>query len=746
MQVSKKSAPDSDLSVLVLCHDEGFKTHKTLLNIFEQLKSADIDAEVILSLDSPSKETEDYIKTNNTLFDEHNVQILRSSFSDEGNARNECLEAASGRYVFFIRAGNLISKTYIKNALTTLRTKKAAAVHCTTVVKFYDKAFSPSTICKAPPLSGGISGIITSLLDSPLASSLIYEKSLLEKFSFFSAGKGYEKLDWQLVCALLNAGTKFYGIEETCLYVRAKKPMGPEDNHSVIPANPIHSPSAMNALSMPDEFTPILRRLGLIESKGLKGKIANFISSYPTLNHILRSTIHRVRNFKNFNKPRRLGFRKKAHQGSRDWLVEDSHHIHNIEPKVYLYSSQEQHTNRTVGYDSDISYAAGIAYKVGCQYLHHNNYDYILIVPWLITGGADMFFINYANSVAAARKDKHVLIIATHEASKSLSKESLRISDMVDFLPLPELIRSSDSYKSICQIVLSTLIENLKPSVLHIANSLMGYIYVEQHFTYLSAHKIKIIATGYNEVINAHGQRLGYVHEFIPNCYPQLSLITTDNQSMIDMWANEYGFSRSNMVLHHQPFKPAPYHKQIGDYKDNVVRVLWASHVRKEKRPETAVQVARLLARDKRFSIDCYGAVDKGHYPLSPFIGGSFSGLHYKGGYKNFFQDINLREYDLFLYTSMFDGTPNILIEAGLAKLPIVSSAIGGIPELLGSDATLIDDPTNPRLFAAALKQFAKDKTEFLKKADRLEARLSETQTYDYFMTEIESMLRKVDY
>lgn len=745
MQVNKKRETRPELSVLIFCHDEGFRIHKTLLNIFEQLASVNANIEVILSVDSPTKETEDYLNTNKTLLNKHGVLIERSSAGDESTARNIALGKASGRYVFLIRGGNLISRTYIEDALGAFRTRKTSAVHCETVVKFYDKAFCSSTIYKAPPLPDGKLGAVLSLVESPVASSLIFEKSLLKDFSFASKDMGYSKLDWQLACALLDADAAIYQLQNTCLYTREAKPMVAENNSDVLLSSPLHAPSTMNAFTLPDELAPVLRRLGLIKSKGLKGKVAHFLDSYPTLNHAVRSSIHQMRNVKNVKKLPSFSFRK-ARQGTSDWLVEDAHHIHTIEPKVYLYSGHEQHTNRIVGYDSELSYAAGVAYKTACQYLHHDAYDYILIVPWLITGGADMFFINYANSVARARKDKHVLIIATHEASKSLSKEILGIADTVDFLPLPELIRSSDTYKSTCQTVLSTLIENLRPSVLHIANSLMGYVYVERHALYLRAHQIKVIATGYNEVVNAHGQRLGYVHEFIPNCYPQLSLITTDNQSMIDMWATEYGFNRDTMVLHHQPFKPAPYYKQAGDYKDDVVRVLWASHVRKEKRPETAVGVARLLAHDKRFHIDCYGAVDKGHYPINPFIAGKLSGLRYKGGYKNFFQDINLREYDLFLYTSMFDGTPNILIEAGLAKLSIVSSAIGGIPELLGNDATLINNPTDPRLFAAALEQFAEDKTEFLEKAERLQTRLSQVQTYDHFMAEVETMLRKVGY
>jgi glycosyltransferase involved in cell wall biosynthesis len=45
-----------------------------------------------------------------------------------------------------------------------------------------------------------------------------------------------------------------------------------------------------------------------------------------------------------------------------------------------------------------------------------------------------------------------------------------------------------------------------------------------------------------------------------------------------------------------------------------------------------------------------------------------------------------LEEYGAFLYTSLWDGIPNVLLEAAGADLPIVSSNVGGIGELIDVD------------------------------------------------------------
>ena len=143
--------------------------------------------------------------------------------------------------------------------------------------------------------------------------------------------------------------------------------------------------------------------------------------------------------------------------------------------------------------------------------------------------------------------------------------------------------------------------------------------------------------------------------------------------------------------------------------------------------------------------IDCYGLIDKGHYPVSPFAQAP-DNITFRGSFSNIFKDVNLNEYDAFLYTSKFDGTPNILIEIGLAKLPIISSAIGGIPDLLKNDAYLIQHPDNESAFISAIDSLVRDKSPFKSNAEALYRRLKEAHTYPAFEKDIDHMLKLLDY
>ena len=77
---------------------------------------------------------------------------------------------------------------------------------------------------------------------------------------------------------------------------------------------------------------------------------------------------------------------------------------------------------------------------------------------------------------------------------------------------------------------------------------------------------------------------------------------------------------------------------------------------------------------------------------------------------------------DVFMFPTTNEGVPNVLKEAAFFEVPIISTAVGGIPEMTnnGEFATLISDFKKPENFIEALEVFEKDSSSFRNKSAKL--------------------------
>ena len=75
---------------------------------------------------------------------------------------------------------------------------------------------------------------------------------------------------------------------------------------------------------------------------------------------------------------------------------------------------------------------------------------------------------------------------------------------------------------------------------------------------------------------------------------------------------------------------------------------------------------------------------------------------------------------DVLVLPSHREGLPTVLVEAGSIGLPVIATAVGGIPGLLGHDrGILIPDPSAESI-QEALAAFAADRPAAAAAADRL--------------------------
>ena len=71
-----------------------------------------------------------------------------------------------------------------------------------------------------------------------------------------------------------------------------------------------------------------------------------------------------------------------------------------------------------------------------------------------------------------------------------------------------------------------------------------------------------------------------------------------------------------------------------------------------------------------------------------------------------------LRAFDLFILPSIKEGLPYVLLEAGLARLPVVATKIGGVPEIIENKKTgLLVPPRDPDSIAKAIELIKESST-----------------------------------
>ncbi len=136
-------------------------------------------------------------------------------------------------------------------------------------------------------------------------------------------------------------------------------------------------------------------------------------------------------------------------------------------------------------------------------------------------------------------------------------------------------------------------------------------------------------------------------------------------------------------------------------------RVLWAGRIDAQKRPELLVETARLAPG---LTFEAWGApLISGQSAMTEIL--AQPNIVYRGAFDRF-AAIDLSRIGAMLYTSAFDGTPNILLEAMGTGLACVASAVGGVPDLLAEGRGRLVPAEGPAAaYAEALRGLMADTT-----------------------------------
>jgi glycosyltransferase involved in cell wall biosynthesis len=720
------------LSVIITAHAEGILIHRTLASVRRALAALtheESNFEIILHADNPKAGTLDYIDEHkdSTLKD---VRIFTNTFGDLGASRNFAIHEAQGKYVATIDADDLMSRDWLKKATEYLESHDEATIaHSEYTIEFEG---ADSLIIKHGEIDYDTDTLL-SVYANRWNSVIVAPRELLLQYPYTPNSPGYGYEDWNLNCRLIYARIHNILIPGTAIFVRRKLTNSEWarqiQSMSVLRANPLLAFKNIHAITDPFNKAPNLTiNAASAYKQDAVTTAKSIIKRYPFAHKVakrLRRSLKREQVLVSGGSSR-----------IAPWLQYEWKELHAIDREIF--PSDTLMTSIPI-YDTltEDHKVAGSLYKALVDQLRFDEYEYLIFAPWLTKGGADKYTIEYANTIARLT-GKNVLVAATLN-NDSPWKD--RLGDSVDFLEFGRLTHHAS--QEIRHRLMEHIIENGAVKALHVINSEFGYEFIRLHETYLKSSGKRIVATSFSQSVEQNTGRLyGYSHTHVPFIYEMVDLITSDNQAVLNMWEREYGFKPSKLLVHRQPLDLKDRVNQKTTYDQRrPLRVLWAGRIAPEKLPQIAIEIGKKM--NDEVVIDMYGAQEHSYAHL---LNNLPSNIIYKGAYSGF-DTLPVANYDLLLYTSLFDGMPNVILEAASAGLPVVASAVGGIPEFVVDTKTgrTIEDIDNADAYCRVLRQMINNPQmveTYAKNAAKSIKRDFSRNQYDH---SVEQMLRQLN-
>ena len=386
---------------------------------------------------------------------------------------------------------------------------------------------------------------------------------------------------------------------------------------------------------------------------------------------------------------------RQAHKKIPEWAIQSWKDVHVYDRTVFptreAVRALHTYTTLSVGPGLLLQQMLGSIEKLP---------NYIFLSQHMMKGGGDKVVLNYIKAMLDSKPDWKILLIVTEEFNNTWVDQIPKGVDYIDFGQLAKRFDITTRY-----ILLRRLIAQLQTKKMLFAMTPFGFEMIEHYAESLIEQKYQLDAVAFCSDTDKFGRTWG-IHFFgIPETFPALHKIVTDNQHVIDETTAMEPLSKDKFAVHYQPVEYTLKEPAKAKRRNGPIRILWASRVANQKRPDIVIEIAKKLD-PKHFIIDMFGNLED-DYTEKDFV--NIPALNYRGGF-NGLNSLPTSEYDALLYTSSFDGIPNILLEATALGLPLIAPRVGGIDEFVKDKKTglLIDEIEDIEAFVAALAYFEK--------------------------------------
>lgn len=706
-----------DISCVVTFHAEGLLAHKTLASIARAIRytsDASIKVELVVVADRANQETLSYLERCKWL--PARTRILHTEHGDPGLARNEGIQAACGEYVAILDGDDLYSQDWLLEALRLNRTNPSFVVH-----PDYNVYFGAERTISRHPDQRDASFRSWQLLTENAWTALCFARREVFITNSYaptppSSGFGYE--DWHWNCDAIAAGLVHVVAPGTAHFIRVKSSAsrnaeaiesGRVIRHSFLfdserlmgldrplglPVTPQeHRPdqdwNEEAYLAVHADVRAAVRNRQLRSGRfhwdrfgHAEGRLVPTIEQRPVVlawdeeeylacNDDVRESVSRGMVESGLHHWLRHGQaegRELRSQPFPSGIVSEMRALAAYELQLFP-SRQFFHDARRHVYRASSN--VGDAYCNMLRALGDGDVSHVFLLPWLKRGGADLVALHHISYLVGEFGAK-VLVITTEDSdSPWLSRlpSQVRVLAFGKFGPR---LRGD-----VQRLLLMRLLLKLSPRVIHNINSPVGWEIYARHGRVLSRRSglyASLFGFDYTDELEPYGYGGA-----LERSYRYLSKVMTDTEVFIERLVDMYGFERKLFERLHYPkqFDPRFEFDRQGPKK-----ILWAGRFDREKRPDVLLAIA---ARLPELHFDVYGVPTLSTPPEILAIKAkleTMQNVSLRGAYDGF-ENLPSANYALMLYTTQWDGLPNVILEAQASGLPVLAPDIGGIREVV---------------------------------------------------------------
>lgn len=709
------------LSIVVTGHSEGRLLRPTMRSIaaaIVRLVEHTITCELLIVLDNPTpdtrREAERWTEEDRVPVP---VRIEQHARGDAGASRNAAAQHARGEFVAFCDGDDLVSSNYFMTALDMLaKSTEPLIVHPAVVVSFGARSLI-WTIMASEELDH-----LNLIQDNPWPSSSVSRRSTYLEFPYaqlaLDSGLGPEDWLWNIETTI--AGIPHRPAPRTMFFYRVREQGGVNNRHlsSILPPFDIDALVEMmplvdhpaQELKKPDARVRVGAHLrARVRDRALGSFRGLARGSYRLVRPLARialAPMDEAAKDRLYMRLLLLDRKVSPPDVTQLHIVEALREAAELEPAISWtangYHGLPQWAPLNDGY---------AALLVDLVQQLRGRARAIVAVPWVGIGGADLVSLNYAKALQATDQFRDgVTMLATYLPSRTLPH---LVPDGIKLVQVPEEWRSLSP--EVQRRFLAQVLLLVNPELVVSVNC-FDITHSLQRYSLALGSKIRFHLTMFAFDRIGEGYPVNPITDDSQRSYfDQIVGIITDNSVTQGIVSEMLALDQSKVHVHYQPaLHPIPalrtgtraYNNRYFTAK-NPFRLIWPHRLDKEKRPDTLVEIARLLREaDLPVSLHVHGQQVLSSDGGSLMKALAVAGVEYHGPYTGGLAALPTHDYHALLLTSETEGLPLVLVQSMLLGLPVIASAVGGVTDIVKDRQTglLADGPDDAAGFVAAIR------------------------------------------